>query len=236
MIGGARVVAVVPARAGSKAIPRKNLQTVGGRTLVRRAVEAALGAPEVDRVIVSTDGAEIAEEARRAGAEAYDRAPALAGDDALVRDVLVDLRARLRAEGETAAYMTLLEPTATMRLSADVSACLRRMARDGLDSVATFSESEHHPHRAWRLVDGRPQTFIPGAVPWTPRQKLPPSWRLNGVVYAFRMDGLIEYDAPGLLFGACGAEITPPERALDIDTWIDLRIANAIEDSAADRA
>lgn len=236
MIDGERVVAIIPARAGSKGIPDKNLQTVGGRSLVRRAVETALAVDAIDRTLVSTDGAVIAAEARRCGAEVIARPEALAGDHALVRDVLLDIRARLRAEGETAAIMVLLEPTACMRLPGDVEACLARMRAERLDSIATFTEIETHPHRAWRIENGRPATFIDGAVPWLPRQKLPQAFRLNGAVYAFRLDGLVAYETQGLLFGASGAVPMPAERSLDIDTRIDLRIANALDQDAHDDA
>ena len=209
-------------------MPKKNLQTVGGKSLVRRAIEAALATAQVDRVLVSTDGDDIAAEARSTGAEVIDRPAELAGDTALVKNVLIDIRSRLREGGESAEIMVLLEPTACLRLAADVAECLDRLGAENLDSVATFTSADPHPHRTWRIEDGRPHTFIPGVVPWQNRQSLPPAYRLNGAVYAFRMDGLIEFDEPGLLFGRSGAVLMPSDRSVDIDSWIDLDIANAV--------
>jgi N-acylneuraminate cytidylyltransferase len=228
VIGSKLVVAVVPARAGSKSIPDKNLRPVGGRSLVGRAIATALATPEIDRVLLSTDGPAIAEEGRRYGAEIFDRPEDLAGDRALVWDVLVDIRARLRAEGETAEIMVLLEPTAPLREPGDVSACLQRMEAEGLDAVATFTEADPHPYRVWRIEEGRPYTFIAGTVPWQPRQTLPPAYRLNGAVYAFRLDGLVEFPGPAILFGRTGAVLMPAERSLDIDTLTDLEVADAL--------
>ncbi|MCW5697415.1 MAG: acylneuraminate cytidylyltransferase family protein [Bauldia sp.] len=228
MIAGERVVAVVPARGGSKAIPLKNLQTVGGVSLVGRAVATAKATPAVDRVLCSTDHDGIAAEAAAHGAEIVVRPEALAGDHVIVKDILLDLREKLRAEGETAAIMVLLEPTAPFREPADITTCLERMAAEKLDSIATFTTAALHPHRAWRITDGRPETFIDGAVPWLPRQQLPPAYMLNGLVYAFRIEGLVAFDGPGIVFGRSGAVPVPPERSLDIDSWTDLDVADAV--------
>lgn len=231
MIGRERVVALIPARAGSKGVPRKNLHPLGGRPLIAWPIRTAQRTPEIDRVIVSTDGDEIADACRALGAEVYRRPDHLAGDRALVADAIRHVIATLRAEGETARYMVLLEPTAPFRLAADVSACLHKLHAERLDSVATFMPAHLNPHRAWSIdAAGRPAPFIPGAVPWLPRQQLPPAWQLNGLVYAFVMDGLTP-TTPGLLYGATGAVETDPLRSIDIDTHLDFRIADAILES-----
>ena len=97
--------------------------------------------------------------------------------------------------------------------------------REALDSVATFTESAVHPHRIWRLVDGRPETFIADAIPWLPRQMLPPAYQLNGLVYCFRLDGLLD-EGPGVLFGRMGSVLIEAERSIDIDNPLELDLAN----------
>ncbi|MCC7048151.1 MAG: acylneuraminate cytidylyltransferase family protein [Alphaproteobacteria bacterium] len=231
MIGGKRVVAVVPARAGSKSVPGKNIRPLGGKPLIAWSIDVAKAVPAIDRVLVSTDGVEIAAVAREHGAEVYDRPAALATDEAQVTDALRDLIRMLRREGETAAIMVLLEPTAPLRSAGDVAACLDLMVARGLESVATFKEADLNPHRAWRLVDGRPETFLPGVDPWQRRQALPPAHQLNGAVYAFSIDGLMEGAGKGghsLLFGKTGAVAMPQERSVDIDTLVDFATAEAL--------
>ncbi|MCC6470549.1 MAG: acylneuraminate cytidylyltransferase family protein [Alphaproteobacteria bacterium] len=231
MIGGDRVVAVVPARAGSKSVPGKNIRPLGGKPLIAWSIDVAKAVPAIDRVIVSTDGAEIAGVARKHGAEVYDRPAALATDAAQVTDALRDLIRTLRRERETAAIMVLLEPTAPLRLPGDVAACLDLMVARGLDSVATFKEADLNPHRAWKLVDGRPETFLPGVDPWQRRQALPAAHQLNGAVYVFSIDGLMEGAGKGglsLLFGKTGAVAMPQERSIDIDTLLDFATAEAL--------
>jgi CMP-N,N'-diacetyllegionaminic acid synthase len=231
MIGGKRVIAVVPARAGSKSVKDKNIHPLGGKPLLAWPIEVAKATKEIDRVIVSTDGDRIAEVARRCGAEIYDRPAALAGDRALVIDALRDLIARLRLEGEKAAYMVLLEATSPLRLPEDVTRCLTMLDGEGLDSVATFTEPQLNPHRAWRIEAGRPRPFIEGADPWQPRQALPEAWQLNGAVYAFVADHLPAQGA-SLLFGKAGAVIMPRARSVDIDDAIDfVRVEAMLKES-----
>ncbi len=84
-----------------------------------------------------------------------------------------------------------------------------------------------NPHRAWRLIDGVPEVFIPGAVPWLPRQKLPKAYQLNGAVYVFRA-ALLAQEAKSLLVGKLGAVLMPRRRSQDIDDSLDFTIVEAL--------
>jgi CMP-N,N'-diacetyllegionaminic acid synthase len=227
MLDRRRVIALTPARGGSKSVPYKNLHPLAGKPLLAWSLECGLATPEIDRMIVSTDDARIAQAARDLGAETYDRDAALASDGALVADVIRDLWRRLRGEGESAEILVLLEATSPLRTPALVGRCLRRLIDEKLDSIATFHAAEINPERIWRIERGRPAPFIPGAVPWKPRQLLSPAYQLNGAVYAFYPDRLPE-GVPNILFGRMGAEILPADSVIDIDTARDFVIANAI--------
>lgn len=226
MLGNERIIAVIPARGGSKSVPYKNIKSLGGKPLIAWAIEVGKGAPEIDRVIVSTDDEKIASVARNYGAEIYWRPAHLATDDALVIDALRDLVQTLRTEGETGEIMVLLEPTCPLRSHKDVTDCLTLLAQ-GKDSAATFHKAELNPHRAWSINNGVPEVFIPGAIPWMPRQKLPEAYQLNGAVYAFHVN-LLGADSRSLLVGKQGAVIIPRDRAIDIDDEIDFDIVEAI--------
>lgn len=227
MINGRRVVAVTPARGGSKSVPYKNLYPLGGRPLLSWPIDCALKTPEIDRVIVSTDDDRIAEAARGFGAEVYQRPAELATDTALVADTLRQLWAQLRAEGESAEILVLLEATSPFRSPELVGRCLRRLIDEEFDSIATFHDAQMNPERAWRIDAGTPAPFIPGAIPWKPRQQLTPAYQLNGAVYAFYPDRFPP-GIPNILFGRMGAEIVPADSVIDIDTLKDFVIANAI--------
>ena len=227
MINGERVIAAIPARGGSKALPRKNISLLGGKPLIVWSIEVAQRVSLIDRVLVSTDDEEIAAIARSHGAEVYPRPAHLATDTALVIDTIRDLIRTLAIEGEPARVMVLLEPTCPFRSHLDVEMCIEDLVQGGKDSVATFKEADLNPHRAWAIAGGSPSVFIPGANPWLPRQELPPAYQLNGAVYCFRMDGLPE-SGQGLLFGNAGAVIMPGERSVDINTPSDLIYAETI--------
>jgi CMP-N,N'-diacetyllegionaminic acid synthase len=227
MLKGKRVIAVIPARGGSKSVPEKNIRSLGGKPLLAWSIEVARQVSEIDRIIVSTDDAQIASVGRTYGAEVYARPSHLASDEALVIDALKDLLQTLQAEGETPEWVILLEPTCPLRTADDVRDCLKLVAQGGYDSVATFKEAELNPHRAWRLVDGVPEVFIAGAVPWLPRQKLPKAYQLNGAVYVFRAS-LLAQEAKSLLVGKLGAVLMPRDRSQDIDDSVDFVIVEAL--------
>jgi CMP-N-acetylneuraminic acid synthetase len=109
----------------------------------------------------------------------------------------------------------------------DVERCLKLLEDEAIDSVATFKSAELNPERAWRIQDGIPSSFIPGANPWLPRQSLTAAYQLNGGVYAFRADRLSS-DHRSILFGRSAAVTMPRERSVDIDDPLDLMVAEAM--------
>jgi CMP-N,N'-diacetyllegionaminic acid synthase len=227
MLNGKRVFAVIPARGGSKSIPGKNIRPLCGKPLLAWPIEVAHEVGEIDRILVSTDDVEIASVARQFGAEVYERPAYLATDHALVIDALKDLLGRLEAEGDAPEWVILLEPTCPLRTADDVRECLWLVASGKYDSVATFKDADLNPHRAWRITEGIPEVFIPGAVPWLPRQELPKAFQLNGAVYVFR-SSLIHEQSKSLLVGRLGAVLMPRERSQDIDDQLDFMIVEAI--------
>ena len=219
-------IAVIPARGGSKSIPKKNLALLGGRPLLAWSIDAARDVAGISRIIVSTDDDAIAQAALDHGAEVDVRPEALASDDALVIDVLRELLGRLKSADQPPAIVVLLEPTCPLRSAADIECCLSLLEDDAIDSVATFTSATLNPLRAWRIERQRPETFLPDVNPWLPRQRLPEAYQLNGAVYAFRADRLPPHQ-PAILFGNAAAVIMPPERSVDIDDRFDLMLAEA---------
>lgn len=227
MTGRPDIVAMIPARGGSETVPNKNLYPLGGRPLLAWPIETARATPEIGRVFVSTEDDRIARVASELGVEIHHRPAELATRTALVIDAVRHLHTLLRAAGNPAEIMVLLEPTSPFRTPELVSRCIARMIAEELDSIATFHEAPVNPERIWRIEDGRPKPFIEGAVPWKPRQALTPAYQLNGAVYAFRPDRL-PADEPGLLFGRMAAELTAADDAIDIDDHKDFVVADAL--------
>jgi CMP-N,N'-diacetyllegionaminic acid synthase len=220
-------IVLIPARAGSKGLPGKNLRVVGGVSLLARAILVARAVDGVSRIVVSTDGPAIAEEARRYGADVHDRPAELASDRSPVIATIRHVLAEQREQGHMPRFGLLLEPTSPLRTVQDTQRCLDAV-REGADSAATFTEAAVHPHRTFVIEEGSATPFIEGAVPWKPRQALQPkAYQLSGGAYAFRCD---RFPPTGLavLFGRIAPVVVPRERSVDIDDANDLRAVEAL--------
>lgn len=227
MIDNKRIVALIPARCGSKSIPKKNIALLAGKPLIGWSIEAAINTKEIDRVIVSTDCEEISNVAKSFGAEVKVRPAELSKDNSLVIDTVRHVLEELKDEGEEVDYLVLLEPTAPLRSVKDIQKCIKLLDENNLDSVATYTEAALNPHRAWKIQNKTPEIFIDEAVPWLPRQQLPKAYQLNGAVYAIKVSK-IDKNSVGMVMDNTGAIIMPKERSIDIDHKIDLLVAEAL--------
>ncbi len=227
MINNYRVIAVIPARGGSKAVPYKNLEILGDKPLLAWPIETARKTNEIDRIIVSTDDKKISNVAKEYKAEVYSRPSELATDTSQVADTLRHLWKTLITQGEKADIFLLLEATSPFRTPELISKCLNRLVDEKLDSIATFHDADINPERVWRINDGVPSPIFDGENLWKPRQQLTPAYQMNGAVYAFFPERLPK-KIPNILFGNMGSEIISSESVIDIDTTKDFKIANAL--------
>ena len=197
MINGLSVLAVVPARGGSKGIPLKNLREVGGRALVARAGDVVRSIPEIDRAVVSTDHSKIVEVAKDAGLDApFLRPESISGDRIGDFEVLIHaLEATEAADGRRYDIVLMLQPTSPLRTSAHVSATIRMLVEGGWDSVWTVSRSDSKAHPLKQLTVtgegglGYYDTIGAGIIA---RQQLTPVYHRNGIAYAMTRDCLVE--------------------------------------------
>lgn len=225
MIGDRNVLAIIPARGGSKGIPRKNLVEVGGRPLIGWTIEAALQSHHLDRVILSSDDEEIIEAAVAAGCEAPFRRPAsLASDEAGSVEVVMDALERVPGYD----LFVLLQPTSPLRTSDDIDRALELLDESGADFCVSVTEAEDHPYLAYRRdPGGRLEPFCtPPPGQSMRRQDLPPAWVLNGAIFAGTTAAFVQQS--GFLGAETVAYAMPRERSLDIDTPSDLRQLLAI--------
>ena len=181
-----KVLAVIPARGGSKAIPDKNIKTLGGKPLIAWTISAALEAGGVDRVIVSTDSQRIAETARAYGAQVPFLRPAdLAQDDTPgIAPILHAAQWCLENESYEPDYVLCLQPTSPFRSSGDIDMAIALAQEKEAESVVSVTPVEHHPN--WmQLVDeqGKLVDFIQGGSAVNKRQDMPPVYALNGAIY-----------------------------------------------------
>lgn len=222
-----RVIAIIPARGGSKGVPRKNIRSVCGRPLIEWTIEQAKAVDLIDRVIVSTEDPEIAAVAERAGAEIHRRLPEHATDDSLVIDSVKHLMAELASNGDDADVFTLLEPSSPLRALSELRDCIELVVNEDFDTSATFSLAKLNPHRAWTIDTQGARQFLPASVTGVRRQNLPNAYQLNGNVYCLRKSRM-PADAASVLYGSIGHVMTPKERGFEIDDPVDLVIVETL--------
>ncbi len=220
MIGSRKVLALIPARGGSKGIPGKNIAPLAGKPLIAWTIEAARASEHVDAVVLTTDDDAIAEVGRRHGASVpFKRPPALATDEASTMDVVFDALDRLPGYD----VVVLLQPTSPLRNTADIDACLALL--DRAPACVSVRPAADHPYLTFR-VDGE-SVLSPYAAPPAGqslrRQDLPGAWCLNGAVYVADIPWLRAH--PSFISGSTVAYSMPAERSIDIDTPADLRAA-----------
>ena len=224
------VLGVIPARGGSKGIPRKNLAPLGGRPLIAYTCEAARESRRLTRVVVSTDDEEIASVARRLGVEVpFLRPASLAADGTPMVDVLVHVVTTFESrDAYRPAAVVLLQPTSPFRRGGHVDAAVDLLESSGADSVVSVIAVPHQftPSSLMRLDGDRLVRWDEAAAP-TRRQDKPNLFARNGpAVLAVRTRVLLEQHA---LYGADtrGLPMTR-EDSIDIDDTFDLEVAELL--------
>ncbi len=229
MIDGRLVLAVVPARGGSKGIPMKNLRTVCGRPLVALAGEVARAVPEIDRRVVSTDHLEIVSVARDAGLDApFMRPDSISGDRIGDWDVLSHaLLATEALDGVIYDIIVMLQPTSPLRLPSDVSGTIRMLVDSDYDAVWSVSETDtkSHPLKQLMVKNGLMEYWDSRGAQIIARQQLDPVYHRNGVAYAITRSCLL--DQKTIKGYRTGAYIVSGEN-ISIDTESDIEMVELV--------
>ena len=214
------VVGLVPARAGSKAIPRKNLAPVAGKPLLQWTLDAARESELVTRVVVSTEWEEAAGLAGALGADVLERPAELAQNGTPMLDVVRHALAQLDA----CDVLVLLQPTSPLRRAAHVDACVRLLLETDADSVVTVVEVPHQfrPASVMALEEGR---LVRLGEPVGSRQEKPLVYARNGpAVLALRPERL----GDDLYGGDCRPYVMEPRDSIDVDGPFELELAELL--------
>lgn len=225
-----RLLGIIPARGGSKGIPRKNIISLSGKPLIAYTIESCRASGVIDRLIVSTDCQEIADVSRLHGAEVPFLRPAeLSQDDtAGVEPILHALRF-VEAEGDRPDWVACLQPTSPLRTAVDIREAFEMALRIDADAVISVTPAKTHPFWLKTLsADGRLLNYSTPHTPIVRRQDLPPVYAANGAIYLVRRDVLLEQRT--LWPEGTYAYVMPPDRSVDVDTEFDLCVAAAALD------
>lgn len=226
-----RVLGLIPARGGSKGVPRKNVRKLGGKPLIGYTIEAALRASRIDRVVVSTDDDEIAEVAAGLGAEVpFRRERRLAEDDTPMLPVVQHAIRALAKGGWEADAVCLLQPTFPFREPDQIDGCIAKLASSDADCVMSVHRVPHqfNPHWVYfqnergelSLATGEPE-------PIPRRQELPAAYHRSGSIYVVRASTVVERNS---LYGdlVLGYETPAGDDVVNIDQPDDWARAEAI--------
>jgi CMP-N,N'-diacetyllegionaminic acid synthase len=217
-----RVLGIVPARAGSKGIPGKNVRPLGGKPLLVHTAEAALAARRLTRVVLTTDDEGIAEIGRGCGLEVPFLRPAeLAMDDTPTLPVLQHVVTELEKTGDRFDAVCLLQPTSPFRRAGDIDGCIELLETADLDAVVSVLPvpPEHNPHWVYfRDDDGLLRLATGEDQPVPRRQELPPAFHRDGSVYVTRRNVLMEGNS---LYGKRLGGFLADSRSVNLDTPAD---------------
>lgn len=233
--GGRRILGIIPARGGSKRIPRKNLYPLAGKPLIAYAIEAARNSLLLARTIVSTDDKEICLVAEAFGGDVpFLRPPELSGDESPSIDFVTHALDEISGHGASEYdYVCIVEPTAPLRTAQDIDAALSLLLAEGTDSLIGLTPVEYNSPARLRVVrQSRVHLWAPDLWREGRRQQdVEQTYRPAGGLFACRSDVILRERS---LHGSsqCGY-VLPLDRAVDIDTFLDLAFAEFLIERAA---
>ena len=217
-----KILALIPARGGSKGIPNKNIISVGGKPLMVWSIDAALQSKAITKTIVSSDSDVILDVAKQYGAVALKRPMDLASDEAGSEGLIVHALESEKEQGNVYDYVMLLQPTSPLRGTKEIDEALALLQNSEAKALISVSTPEHTPYKAFKLnSSGYLEGLIDNKTPFMRRQDLPQTFMPNGAIYIIETTLFLE---TGSLFceeGTIAYEMSE-EKSLDIDTLDDV--------------
>ena len=232
MYEGHTILAIIPARGGSKGIPLKNIREVGRKPLIAWTIEEAQKSKFLDRLILSSDDGKIIQVAKEYGCEVpFIRPSELAQDDTPGIEPVLHAIVSLSEKYD---YVVLLQPTSPLRSVEDIDKCIEACVVSGCKACVTVTQSEQSPYWMYSIADsGYMVPVVKVADKYCRRQELPTAYVLNGAVYVARTEWLKQ--TKEFVADETRAIIMPAERSIDIDTEQDLARVGRILDQALNR-
>ncbi|MDO6426448.1 acylneuraminate cytidylyltransferase family protein [Thalassotalea sp. 1_MG-2023] len=222
-----KILAIIPARAGSKRLPGKNSKILCGKPLVQWTIEAAQQAPEISDIVVSTDCENIADIAKKSGVPVpFLRPKSISGDKATAIDVVKHAVEFFEDKNKYYDYILWLQPTSPLRTNKNISEAIATLRHKIANGVISVCECDHPPLWSNTLdKDGNMQNFISSFVKKNPRsQALPTYYRLNGAIYIAKIEQLLEQET-FFLDSNVYSYVMKREDSVDIDHHLDFKLA-----------
>lgn len=224
MLDGKTFLAVIPARGGSKRLPKKNVLDLAGKPLIAWSIEAGLQSKYIDKVVVTSDDESILNIAKKYGSDILQRPHELASDTASSIETII------HSIKHTDAYdfIVLLQPTSPLRSAKEVDKAIELLMAKKADAVISVCEMEHSPLWSNKLPeDGNMQNFLQAEVKNKRSQDLQPYYRLNGAIYIADTKRILK-EKTFFLNSKIYAYKMPQEKSIDIDTKLDFKFAQFV--------
>lgn len=221
-----KAIAIIPARGGSKGLPRKNVLDLAGKPLISWTIEACLQSSFVSKTVVSSDDAEILEVSSSYGAETLLRPKELASDSALTIPVIAHVIDALKEQLEGYRYIVLMQPTSPLRTSKHLDEAFSIMSSSKATSLISVTQPVHSPLKSFKLEGCYLKGLINDEYPFMRRQDLPETYHANGAIYIVDIAEFIEHNS--LLTSKCLPYVMTAKDSLDIDNIQDLSMAKSI--------
>lgn len=228
IINDKNILVIIPARGGSKGIPRKNIKELNGKPLIAYTIEEAKKSQYIDRIVISTEDEEIAAVSKKFGAEIpYLRPKELAQDNSPTVDCVIHMLNWLQQNEEYVPdYICLLQCTSPLRTFKDIDGTIEKMINTGMDGAVSICEAEINPY--WtNIFDGNKlKNFIDEGKKIIRRQDLPKIYNINGSIYVIKIEPLLRkktFEVENIT-----GYIMNNENSIDIDNEIDFKFAELL--------
>ena len=228
MIHNKNVLALIPARGGSKLLQKKNILDLNNKPIIKWSIDAARNSKYIDDIIVSTDNDEIFDISKKYGARVPFKRPFnLATDNSKSIDVILHAISWLKNNKEQFNILVLLQPTSPLRTGRDIDDALELLFEKNAESIISVCKTEHSPLWTNELPkDRRMNNFLDKKTLNKNRQELPDYFRLNGAIYIAYVKCLEDNKS---FFGEnTFAYVMPQDRSIDIDSKIDLELCKVL--------
>ncbi|MGE4465985.1 cytidylyltransferase domain-containing protein [Sphaerochaeta sp.] len=217
-------ISIIPARGGSKRLPRKNIRLLAGKPLISWTIESALGSKYIDKVIVSSDDDEILRISLETGAEIVKRPEYLGSETATTYDAVMHSLDRYRCYD----YVVLLQPTSPLRTAKHIDEAIELLVRKNADAVVSVCEMDHNPLWSNTLSDDMSMdNFIDDKIKNKRSQDLPQYYRLNGAIYICEYEKLIS-EKTFFIKNNIYAYRMERSSSVDIDEEIDFKLVSIL--------
>ena len=221
-----KIFAIIPARGGSKGLPRKNVADLAGKPLISYSIEAALCCPYIDRVLVSTEDEEIKEISLKWGAEVIDRPVEIATDASQTHHVIRHVLEHLEKKDDFPDFFVMLQPTSPLRNAFHLMNCIDLLMKEEGRCLVSVTECEHHPLKTVGISHRLIKPFQDYKSLEMRRQDLPTLYRPNGAIYMMTPELFLESNA--FFVDPIVPFVMNHEDSIDIDSLLDLRFAELL--------